>query len=163
MRYTFQAMTQEQAEVIAETWRYQGNYSFYDMDADAEDLEEFLDPEKRQDSYFVVLDRNEIIGFYNFQRPDPDTVELGLGMKPELTGQGAGAAFLIAGLQFAETKYHPKHFALSVAAFNKRAIRLYEKIGFKKTESFVQATNGGQYDFMKMKLIGGAAFFEEST
>ena len=156
-------MTQEQAEVIAETWRYQGDYSFYDMDADVEDFEEFLDPEKRQDSYFVVLDRNEIIGFYSFQRPDPDTVELGLGMKPELTGQGAGAAFLIAGLQFAETKYRPKHFTLSVAAFNKRAIRLYEKIGFKKTESFVQATNGGQYEFVKMALTDRAAFFEEST
>ncbi|MFP3423106.1 GNAT family N-acetyltransferase, partial [Bacillus sp. SIMBA_161] len=51
MKYTFQAMTQEQAEVIAETWRYEGDYSFYDMDADAEDLEEFLDPEKRAGVY----------------------------------------------------------------------------------------------------------------
>ncbi|MFP3386204.1 hypothetical protein R0J92_22445, partial [Tritonibacter sp. SIMBA_163] len=84
MKYTFQAMTQEQAEVIAETWRYEGDYSFYDMDGDAEDLEEFLDPEKRAGVYFVVLDRDEIIGFYSFQQPDEDTVEIGLGMKPEL-------------------------------------------------------------------------------
>lgn len=163
MKYTFQAMTQEQAEVIAETWRYEGDYSFYDMDADAEDLEEFLDPEKRAGVYFVVLDRYKIIGFYSFQQPDEDTVEIGLGMKPELTGQGAGAEFLAAGLRFAEAVYRPEHFVLSVAAFNKRAIRLYEKNGFKKTESFMQATNGGQYEFVKMTLTSGAAFFEEST
>ena len=163
MKYVFQAMTQEQAEVIAETWRYQGDYSFYDMDADAEDLEEFLDPEKRAGVYFVVLDRDEIIGFYSFQQPDEDTVEIGLGMKPELTGKGNGAAFLKAGLQFAETRYSPKNITLSVAAFNKRAIKLYEKLGFKETESFVQATNGGQYEFVKMALTDKAAFFEEST
>ena len=163
MKYTFQAMTQEQAEVIAETWRYQGDYSFYDMDADAEDLEEFLDSEKRAGVYFVVLDRDEIIGFYSFQQPGEDTVEIGLGMKPELTGKGNGAAFLEAGLQFAETRYSPKNITLSVAAFNKRAIKLYEKLGFKETESFVQATNGGRYDFVKMALTDRAAFFEEST
>ncbi|MBU9674494.1 GNAT family N-acetyltransferase [Planococcus sp. CP5-4] len=154
MDYTFQAMTQEQAENIAANWRYQGEYSFYDMEADPEDLEEFLDPEKREGVYFVVLSRNELIGFYSFQRPDKDTVDIGLGMKPELTGKGNGAAFLAAGLRFAETRYRPKNITLSVAAFNQRAISLYEKLGFRKVESFVQATNGGQYDFVKMAYKG---------
>ncbi|MFP3356335.1 GNAT family N-acetyltransferase [Planococcus citreus] len=151
MDYIFQAMTQEQAEDIAASWRYQGEYSFYDMNADPEDLEEFLDPEKREGVYFVVLSQNEIIGFYSFQRPDQETVDIGLGMKPELTGKGNGAAFLAAGLQFAETRYRPKNITLSVAAFNQRAITLYEKLGFRKVASFVQPTNGGQYDFVKMK------------
>lgn len=150
MDYIFQAMTQEQAEDIAASWRYQGEYSFYDMNADPEDLEEFLDPEKREGVYFVVLSQNEIIGFYSFQRPDQETVDIGLGMKPELTGKGNGAAFLAAGLQFAETRYRPKNITLSVAAFNTRAINLYEKLGFRKVESFVQSTNGGRYDFVKM-------------
>lgn len=151
MDYIFQAMTQEQAEDIAASWRYQGEYSFYDMNADPEDLEEFLDPEKREGVYFVVLSQNEIIGFYSFQRPDQETVDIGLGMKPELTGKGNGAAFLAAGLQFAETRYRPKNITLSVATFNQRAITLYEKLGFRKVASFVQPTNGGQYDFVKMK------------
>ncbi|WP_338324993.1 GNAT family protein [Planococcus citreus] len=143
MDYIFQAMTQEQAEDIAASWRYQGEYSFYDMNADPEDLEEFLDPEKREGVYFVVLSQNEIIGFYSFQRPDQETVDIGLGMKPELTGKGNGAAFLAAGLQFAETRYRPKNITLSVAAFNQRAITLYEKLGFRKVASFVQPTTGG--------------------
>ena len=154
MDYIFQAMTQAQAEDIAASWRYQKEYAFYDMDADPEDLEEFLDPQKREGVYFVVLSQNEIIGFYSFQRPDKDTVDIGLGMKPELTGKGKGAAFLAAGLQFVDTKYRPKNITLSVAAFNKRAINLYEKLGFRKVESFVQVTNGGQYEFVKMVYKG---------
>ncbi|AUD15001.1 MULTISPECIES: GNAT family N-acetyltransferase [unclassified Planococcus (in: firmicutes)] len=163
MDYIFQAMTQEQAEDIAASWRYQGEYSFYDMNADPEDLEEFLDPEKREGVYFVVLSQNELIGFYSFQQSDKDTVDIGLGMKPELTGKGNGAAFLAAGLEFAKIRYRPKNMTLSVAVFNERAIKLYKKLGFKETESFVQATNGGQYDFVKMTLTGGIAFFEEIT
>lgn len=37
-------MTQTQAEDIASNWHYNDEYSFYDMDADEEDLVEFLDP-----------------------------------------------------------------------------------------------------------------------
>ncbi|MEZ0481570.1 GNAT family N-acetyltransferase [Planococcus sp. SSTMD024] len=152
MDYTFQAMTQEQAEDIAASWRYQGEYSFYDMNADPEDLEEFLDPEKRADSYFMVFQDNEAVGFYSFGQTGQETVDIGLGMKPELTGKGSGAAFLKAGLQFAKSNYHPQKITLSVAAFNKRAISVYEKLGFREVESFVQPTNGGHFDFVKMEL-----------
>ncbi|MGM0896497.1 MAG: GNAT family N-acetyltransferase [Bacillota bacterium] len=152
MHYTFQKMTQEQAEDIAANWRYEGKYSFYDMDADPEDLKEFLDPEKRADSYFVVLHNNELAGFYSFHQTDEERVDIGLGMKPDLTGRGRGVAFLEAGLQFTKTSYHPKKITLSVAAFNKRAIKVYENLGFREVESFVQATNGGRFDFVKMEL-----------
>lgn len=152
MDYMFQEMTQEQAQDIAENWRYEGEYSFYDMDADPEDLAEFLDPEKRGDNYFMIFQGNEAVGFYSFGQTDRETVDIGLGMKPDLTGRGQGAAFLKAGLDFAKSNYHPQKITLSVAAFNKRAIKVYEKLGFKEVESFVQATNGGHFDFVKMEL-----------
>jgi len=154
MDYIFQKMTQEQAQDIAENWRYDGEYSFYDMDADLEDLEEFLDPEKRGNNYFIVYQDNEAVGFYSFGQTDKETLDIGLGMKPDLTGRGQGSAFLKAGLDFAKSNYHPQKITLSVADFNKRAIKLYEKLGFRKVESFVQATNGGHFDFVKMELDG---------
>ncbi|ALS75861.1 acetyltransferase [Planococcus rifietoensis] len=154
MEYRFQKMTQEQAQDIAENWRYEGDYSFYDMDADPEDLAEFLDSEKREDSYFMVFRGNEAVGFYSFGQMDQETVDIGLGMKPDLTGRGQGSAFLRAGLDFAKSNYHPQEITLSVAAFNKRAIKLYENLGFKEVETFVQATNGGHFDFVKMELDG---------
>ncbi|MDN5709051.1 MAG: GNAT family N-acetyltransferase [Planococcus sp. (in: firmicutes)] len=154
MGYIFQTMTQEQAQDIAENWRYDGEYSFYDMDADLEDLEEFLDPEKRGNNYFMVYQDNEAVGFYSFGQTDKETVDIVLGMKPDLTGGGQGAAFLKARIDFAKSNYHPQKITLSVADFNKRAIKLYEKLGFRKVESFVQATNGGHFDFVKMELNG---------
>src|SRR5690606_18530383 len=97
-------MTQQQAEVIADHWHYEGQYSFYDMDADQEDLQEFLDPEKRRNSYFAVMEEAELIGFYSFTQVMAGTIEIGLGLKPNLTGKGNGAEFLKDGLEFAQSE-----------------------------------------------------------
>ncbi len=153
MSYTFQAMTQEQAEEIATNWHYNGEYSFYDMDADQEDLQEFLDAEKRNESYFIVIKNKEIIGFYSFNQITKDTIDIGLGMKPNLTGNGNGLEFLKNGLEFAKSKYNPKEITLSVATFNQRAIKVYKKVGFEEEETFVQATNGSSFEFLKMVLL----------
>lgn len=75
MGYEFEIMTQEQAEEIAYNWHYDGEYSFYDMEADKEDLVEFLDPEKRGDSYFVVTQDNDIVGFFSFSEETKNTVD----------------------------------------------------------------------------------------
>ncbi|WP_416144827.1 GNAT family N-acetyltransferase [Planococcus koreensis] len=153
MNYTFQSMTQEQAEEIATKWHYKDEYSFYDMDADQEDLKEFLDAEKRNDSYFIVIKNQELIGFFSFNQITEDTIDIGLGMKPNLTGAGQGLDFLRAGLEFIESNYNPKKITLSVATFNQRAIKVYKKIGFKEVEVFVQATNGSRFEFLKMALL----------
>ena len=150
MNHSFQPMTQEQAEEIVHSWHYEGDYSFYDMDADPEDLQEFLDPEQRKDSYFAVNQDEEVIGFYSFIQAADNTIDIGLGMKPELTGNGRGLKFLKAGLEFAESTYSPQKITLSVAAFNKRAITLYQNIGFQEVGRFAQATNGSTFEFVKM-------------
>ncbi|SFK61616.1 Acetyltransferase (GNAT) family protein [Brevibacillus centrosporus] len=62
--------------------------------------------------------------------------DIGLGMKPELTGLGLGAAFMKRGMEFAVKHYAPSQLRLSIAASNKRAIRLYEKMGFQEVGSF---------------------------
>ena len=80
--------------------------------------------------YYAVFDeRHALVGLFTFARTG-QTVEVGLGMRPDLTGKGQGLAFLQAGLDFARRHYHPKTFRLSVAAFNQRAIRVYERAGF---------------------------------
>lgn len=150
MEYLFRALTQQQAEEIAAEWHYKGEYSFYDMDADPEDLKEFLDPAERSDTYFSVMQNGELIGFYSFTQTASDTIDIGLGMKPALTGKGRGREFLTAGLDHAKSAYNPENITLSVAAFNKRAIKAYEKMGFKEVARFQQATNGSIFEFVKM-------------
>ncbi|ENQ3077813.1 GNAT family N-acetyltransferase [Bacillus cereus] len=150
MNYTFEVMTQEQAEEIAYNWHYGDKYSFYDMEADQEDLAEFLDPKERGETTFTVCKNNEIVGFFSFNKIDIHTVDIGLGMEPNLTGKGLGLAFMKAGLEFCVKKYRPKYVTLSVATFNKRAIKVYEKVGFEAVGTFVQETNGSCFEFLKM-------------
>lgn len=150
MEYKLEEMTQEQAEDIAFNWHYNGEFSFYDMESDKEDLVEFLDPHQRGNSNFVVMNGTEVIGFFTFNKVTQNTIDLGLGMRPDLTGNGNGLGFLIAGLDFAKAKYNPEKIILSVATFNQRAIKVYRKLGFEEVETFIQDTNGRRYEFLKM-------------
>ena len=150
MKYKFKIMTQEQAEEIAFNWHYEAEYSFYDMEADKEDLVEFLDPQKRGDSNYVVTKDNVIIGFFSFNKVDINTIDIGLGMNPNLVGNGNGLEFVKEGLEFARSKYTPQKITLSVATFNQRAIKVYKKIGFEEVNTFMQDTNGDSFEFLKM-------------
>ncbi|WP_182199535.1 GNAT family N-acetyltransferase [Paraliobacillus salinarum] len=150
MDYQFNKLSQEQADNIAFNWRYEGEFSFYNMTADEEDLTEFLNPVQRGDKYFIVTKDSEEVGFFYFEY-EGDLIDVGLGIKPELTGCGLGVEFIKAGLDYAISKYNPREITLSVATFNKRAIKVYKKVGFKSIETFMQDTNGSRFEFLKMR------------
>ncbi|WP_337874560.1 GNAT family N-acetyltransferase [Exiguobacterium sp.] len=150
MSHTFHPLTQEQAELIAFEWRYEGEYAFYNMDADEEDLALFLDADERGDATFAILEDDDLIGFVTLQFESAETVSIGLGMRPDLTGSGNGHRFLTSILTWIEATYGTHTIRLAVATFNKRAIRLYESLGFIPQDTFLQETNGGVYPFLTM-------------
>jgi ribosomal-protein-alanine N-acetyltransferase len=150
MRYRFEPMSDQQADAIA-AWRYDPPYDFYDAVADLDDLAELLDPVQREGRYFAVLDDpGGLMGFFMFKH-EGDTIEVGLGLRPDLTGCGRGLSFLLAGLEFARERYAPARFRLAVAAFNQRAIRVYERAGFRQGESYMHRTSGGDHAFLRME------------
>jgi ribosomal-protein-alanine N-acetyltransferase len=67
-------------------------------------------------------------------------------MRPDLTGRGLGEDFVRAGLRFARETYSPPAFRLTVASFNRRAIRVYQSAGFEAVETF-----GGTKEWLLMK------------
>jgi len=149
MKLTIRPMQQADAECIAR-WHYDGPYVFYDMANDEDDLAELMDPRRRENAYYAAVDSDgSLVGFYCFIQ-DGSTVELGLGLRPDLTGKGLGLNFLETGLAFARQRFSPKMFRLSVAAFNQRAIKVYMKAGFQPTRRYEQRTNGGVFDFVEM-------------
>lgn len=149
MQFRFRALTESDAQAIA-NWHYEGEYAFYDMDQDLEDLAELMDPQNWAEKYCGVFDENtELVGFFCFE-PEGEALEIGLGLRPDLTGKGWGESFVGAGLAYAKEKFAPRIFRLSVAVFNQRAIRVYEKAGFKPDGVFINSTNGGQYEFLNM-------------
>jgi ribosomal-protein-alanine N-acetyltransferase len=145
-------MSQQEAEEIAE-WRYDPPYDFYDADADQRDLAELLDPAVRGDRYFSARDASgELIGYFGLGFDD-GVAGIGVGLRPDLTGRGLGLAFLEQGLAFASERYSPERFRLSVAAFNKRAITVYERAGFVRTRTYDHETNSGVFRFVEMERL----------
>lgn len=125
-------------------WKYEKPYDYYNNDPTAEDLKELLDG-----TYFALVnDEGDLVGFFcigsNAQIPaghhygvyvEP-YLDIGFGMDPELTGKGHGYEFCSYILKSIEEKYKKTRFRLTVAKFNTRAIHLYEKLGFEKTDEF---------------------------
>ena len=151
MTFKFEVMTQDQAEDISYNWHYDGKYSFYNMEADEEDLQEFVDPELRGDSKFAVMENSDLIGFFSVTKVNDLTFDIGLGMRPDLTNKGKGWEFINAGLAFIKKKYNPSKITLSVATFNQRAIKVYRRLGFIDVHTFMQDTNGSTFEFLKME------------
>ena len=160
MRYIVKKMTKRQAKDIS-TWKYDEPYSIYDMDGSKEILDELLDG-----SYYAVTnEEDELIGYFCFgdaaQVPGgkqcgaylgDDAIDIGLGMRSDLTGKGMGLNFLYKGLKFAKETFSSTHIRLTVATFNKRAIKVYEKSGFKKEKIFKSKTKKGDLEFMSMSI-----------
>jgi ribosomal-protein-alanine N-acetyltransferase len=147
--YRFRLMSDEEATRIS-GWHYEPPYDFYDATSDPDDLRELLDPKRRKDAYFSVFDEGGVlVGFFQFER-EGTTVDIGLGMRPDLTGRRLGVRYLLAGLEFARERFSPERFTLSVATFNERAIRVYERAGFRRGNEYMHSTNGGEYLFLSM-------------
>ena len=148
--FVIRTMTAADAHAIA-AWRYPGEYSFYDADADLDDLAELLDPAEWGQRYFAAdkLADHTLAGFVMVKLTG-STAEIGLGLRPDLTGHGLGESFLRACLQFASAALRARSYTLAVAAFNRRAITVYERAGFEEVDRFEHLTNGGRHAFIRM-------------
>ena len=92
------------------------------------------------------------VEFEHVALADGDVVELGIGLGPDLTGRQLGESFLRAQLDYASQNWQPETFRLFVAAWNERAIRLYERLGFREvareTRHFELV---GDHEFIQME------------
>lgn len=127
-----------------DAWRYPPPYDFYDGDAD---------PVRTPERFYGAYDEEEaVVGFFYFEQKDGGVVEVGLGLRPDLTGRGLGLAFLDAGLDFARKRFRPRLVVLNVAEFNERAIAVYERAGFRRTGSHVRRfERWGDVPFVEME------------
>ena len=145
-------MSAADAAAVA-AWHYDPPYDFYDWTADPDDLALILDDRARRGRFYSAYENGRLVCFFEFQL-EGGTVVVGLGLRPDLTGLGLGRQFLESGLEFARTAFAPRCFRLSVARFNERAIRLYERLGFREagerhTRTFAKF---GDHEFMQMEM-----------
>lgn len=144
MKLKIEKMTEQDAFQIF-IWKYTAPYDWYNLEGDDTCLNEFL-----EDSYYVAKDEgNRLVGFFCYgtsaqvssgQRlgfyEDETYLDIGLGMNPLLCGKGYGASFLELGMQYATKTLGAHKFRLTVADFNERAIKMYQKVGFHEIGVF---------------------------
>lgn len=141
--YQIRRISVPDAEEISR-WRYPEPYATYNGDPSS--VPGLLDP--RHDYHAVVDEDGDLVGYFCFGIDatvregrelglyDDGALDIGLGMRPDLTGIGLGHKFVLAGLDFAKEAYAPPAFRLTVAAFNSRAVRVYEGAGFEVVRRF---------------------------
>ncbi|GEN94896.1 GNAT family N-acetyltransferase [Pediococcus ethanolidurans] len=152
MTYQIAQLSQKNALIIADDWRYNDEYAFYNMNEDPEDYEEIISPNLRADHYFqVTTDNNQLVGFFALDSGNnSEQVEVGLGLRPDETGKGKGLEFLQLILKFIKNNYSFSEVALDVAEFNVRAQKVYAKAGFMSQKKHTQETNKSIYPFILM-------------
>jgi [ribosomal protein S18]-alanine N-acetyltransferase len=129
-------------------WRYPPPYDCYDMTG--VDPEFLVSPES---GFFALTDDDALVGFRSFGadgqvpggRYDFSALDTGGGLRPELTGQGLGRRAIGTGLEFGRQRFSPAAFRVTVAAFNARALRVVEGLGFSAIDRFEATTDGRSY------------------
>jgi RimJ/RimL family protein N-acetyltransferase len=132
-------------------WRYPPPYDFYNIDASV--LPALLAP---ANAYYVASgDDGDIVGFSCFGPDarvpggdyDDTAVDVGIGLRPDLTGQGLGLSFLESVLGLAEQEHGATRFRATIAAFNARSLLVAERAGFVPTSAFTTASG---VDFVQL-------------
>ncbi len=139
----FPPMDEATARAIS-SWHYETPYDIYSLDGEDADqvVGAFMNPEY---AYHAITDRaGEVVGYCCFGqdarvpggRYDDTALDVGLGVRPDLTGQGLGRGFVDAVLGFARQELAPAEFRVTVAEFNERALRAWKRAGFRPVQRF---------------------------
>lgn len=145
-------MTAEYAREMS-LWKYGGEYSFYDRNGETDYPE---------GEAFACLDETgKLAGHFHFGEDAriptleenvyaPGYLDIGLGLRPDLCGQGLGEEFLKLGLAFGKAQFSARRFRLSVACFNLRAVKVYERCGFAVDRKVTNSYFKNQFYIMTM-------------
>ena len=153
MNLSLRPMTSGDVEAMR-VWHYPAPYEVYDGDSDPGDVAQMLAEIASLDRWFAVVDpqSDDLVGFLEFKPGDgAQELEIGLGLRPDLTGIGLGASLVEAALAFARDRWAPDTFILDVLPWNERAIKAYERAGFVRGEEHLRQFEGGvERRFLRM-------------
>lgn len=116
-------------------WRYPGDYGRYDLTP--EDRPKMTDPAS---TYWAIKDAGALIGFICVgaearvpgMLEDRSFMDIGVGLRPDLTGQGNSRVLLPQVLDAVALSLKPAVLRAVVASWNQRAQRATESAGFRK-------------------------------
>ncbi len=133
----FRRLEREETEAILR-WTYESPYDLYNHRPADRDmlLREFLEAEN---FYFALLDEQDDLVAYccygtsarvNGGDYSVEALDLGLTVRPDLTGRGLGSSFAKAVIEHGIRTFSPEMLRVTIARFNKRAVRVWERNDF---------------------------------
>jgi RimJ/RimL family protein N-acetyltransferase len=155
VKLTFHPLNLDWALAIL-NWRYTPPYDYYNFDADTvqEDLCYLLDSEN---AFYAILNlQGELEGYCSFgsdgQVPgggyEIEALDIGMGIRLDLTGQGHGKQYAQAVVQYGTDRYEIQKLRVTIAKFNQRAQRVWKKLGFEQVEEFAKIGSGEKFVIM---------------
>jgi [ribosomal protein S18]-alanine N-acetyltransferase len=155
MRFIFRKFEKEHALAILD-WRYTSPYDYYNFDAHTiqENLRYLLD---LKNAFCAILNlQGELEGYCSFgsdgQVPGGDysaeALDIGMGIRPDLVGQGCGKQYAQAVARYGINQYGAQQLRVTIAEFNNRAQRVWEQLGFQQVERFVKFGSGEEFVIM---------------
>ncbi len=158
--YAISPLTTEDIHELL-SWQYPAPYDLYN--GISEDIEReiayFLNPANR--CYALRTANSAFVGFCSFgedgQVPggnyDRPALDIGIGIKPTLTGQGNGNAYMRAIETYAvQQAPPPERLRVTIAAFNERAQRVARNAGYQEVQRFVRAHDGQEFVVLEKEL-----------
>lgn len=140
----------EANEII--NWRYDGIYSYYDIE---EHEEEYL----YKTNYYSSWDEKGVSGFFctGYEATidtecefsyDDEYLDIAFGLRPDLCGKGLGEDYIRSIMEYLNKEKDYESFRLTVGSFNSRAIKLYKKLGFKILKRVISKYDGKEFIIM---------------
>jgi len=143
MKLSFSKISPAEALEIC-TWEYQPPYDIYSQNnpPNPEDVEAILNPQ--YDYHAIRNEDDSLVAFCSFGEDarvkggcyTEEALDIGIGVRPDLTGLGMGGQFTEAVLSFAIQRYSPKKLRVTIAGFNKRAQQVCINAGFTEADTF---------------------------
>jgi [ribosomal protein S18]-alanine N-acetyltransferase len=148
----FDPLDESSALAIA-GWEYDPPYDPYNFQPEEirNEIRYLSDP--ANGAYGIRTGSGELIGFCSFGKDaqvpggnyTADALDIGLGLRPDMTGRGNGPAVIGEVLEFVERKFHPEGFRVTIASFNSRARKAWEKAGFTEAAKFARTGDGRKF------------------
>ena len=143
-------ITTEEEKYHITAWSYPGEYAVYNNPPYDEQKKRGFGFANPQNHFYSFYDGTTLVGFINLNEEDTE-VFFGIGVAPDYCGQGYGQQMTQIAWQISRALFPAKPLYLEVRTWNKRAVRCYEKAGFRiMGEPIRQVTSIGEGEFFHM-------------
>lgn len=152
---TYHETTEEEKYSIC-AWKYSGEYAIYDEMPYEEQKKKGFGFANSKNHFYSFYDGAKLVGFINLFEEEKE-IFFGIGVSPENCGRGYGQQMTRKACEIARSLFPGKPLYLEVRTWNTRAVRCYEKAGFRiEGEPIRQTTPIGEGVFYHMVRESGS-------